>query len=212
MRRLRYAQPNLFATLTTSERTAKTPEEAFARANAAVPILFKRWKRRFPTLRFDYFLVWEKTKRGWPHAHLLLVAPRVAKRWLSRQWLELTGCYIVDLQPIGSIEHAARYLAKYLAKDPQVPAGHRRWRRSAGFFNTKEEPPIFKMPVKGGWKIQPGSVRSQLLIWFNDGLAVFPKPNGMAEARAAPEIWLHQVAAGTREKLLRSMSGWEFGK
>jgi len=212
LRRLRYAKPNLFATLTTSERTAKTPEEAFARANAALPILFKRWQRRFPSVRLDYFLVWERTKRGWPHAHILLVARRVAKRWLSRQWLELTGCYIVDLQPVGSIEHAAKYLAKYLTKDPQVPAGHRRWRRSAHFFQTALEPPIFKLPVKGTWKIQPGSARSQALLWFNEQLAVFQKDGGFWEARAAPEIWLAQVAAGTRDKLLLSMSGWEFGK
>lgn len=212
MRRLRYAKPNLFATLTTSERTAPTPEEAFTRANAALPILFKRWRRRFPGVRLDYFLVWERTKRGWPHIHLLLSAPRVAKRWLSHQWLELTGCYIVDIQPLGSLEHAASYLAKYLTKDPQVPAGFRRWRRTAGFFKASEEPPIFKMPVKGPWKIQPGSARSQALIWFNDQLAIFEKPQGFWEARAAPEIWLHQVATGVRDKLLQSMTGWEFGK
>jgi hypothetical protein len=209
LRRLRHAKPNLFATLTTSERTAATPEEAFARANAALPLLFKRWRRARPGSRLDYFLVWERTKRGWPHIHLLLVADRVAKRWLSRQWLELTGCYIVDLQPLGSIAHAASYLAKYLTKDPQVPAGFRRWRRTAGFFNTATEPPIFKLAVKGPWKIQPGSARSQALIWFNNQLAIFFKPDGLVEARAAPEIWLHQVKTGTREQLLRQMSGWE---
>lgn len=135
----------------------------------------------------------------------------MAKRWLSSQWLELTGCYIVDLQPLGSIEHAAKYLAKYLTKDPQVPAGHRRWRRTAGFFNTAAEPPIFKTPIKGSWKIQPGSARSQALLWFNEQYAIVFKPDGMVEARAAPEIWLHQVAAGFRDKLLHDMSGWEFG-
>lgn len=209
LRRLRYAEPNLFVTLTTSERTAASPEEAFARANRALPVLFKRWRRRFPNDRLDYFLVWERTKRGWPHIHLLLVAPGVAKRWLSRQWLELTGCYIVDIQPVRSLTHAASYLAKYLTKDPQVPAGFRRWRRTAGFFNTAKEPPPNKLATRDGWKIMPGSVRSQALIWFNDGLAIFPKPDGMVEARDAPEIWLHQVREGVRDKLLLSMSGWE---
>ena len=209
LRRLRYAEPNLFATLTTSERTASTPEEAFTRANAALPILFKRWRRYRPGMRLDYFLVWERTKRGWPHIHLLLVAPRVAKRWLSRQWLELTGCYIVDLQPLGSVEHAASYLAKYLTKDPQVPAGFRRWRRTAGFFQTAKEPPPFKLPTAGAWKIMPGSVRSQALIWFNEGLAINWERDGMLRARADPDIWLHQVAAGTREKLLLAMTGPE---
>lgn len=209
LRRLHYAKPNLFATLTTSERTATTPEEAFARANAALPILFKRWRRARPGVRLDYFLVWERTKRGWPHIHLLLVGAAVPKRWLSRQWLELTGCYIVDLQPLGSIAHAAGYLTKYLTKDPQVPAGFRRWRRTAGFFNTAAEPPPFRLPTTGQWKIQPGSVRSQALIWFNDGLAINFERDGMLKARRAPDIWLHQVRDGTREKLLRAMTGPE---
>ena len=90
--------------------------------------------------------------------------------------------------------------------------GKTRWRRSAGFFQTAKEPPIFRLPTVGKWKIQPGSVRSQALLWFNEGLAIFKKPTGMYEARAAPEIWLHQVALGTREALLREMTGWEFGK
>lgn len=162
-----------------------------------------------PGARFEYFLVWELTKAGWPHAHILLVADRVAKRWLSQTWRELTGSYIVDLQPISSPEHAAHYLTKYLTKDPQVPAGYRRWHRSKAFFQTHLEPPIFKSPTIGKWQLQPSSTRTQALLWFNDGYAIFQKPDGMYEARAAPDIWLHQVAAGVREKLLRSMTGVE---
>lgn len=159
--------------------------------------------------RFEYFLVWERTKAGWPHAHILLAAGGVAKRWLSANWRELTGSYIIDLQPISSPEHAAHYLTKYLTKDPQVPAGFRRWRRSKGFFQTHLEPPIFKLPTKAKWQRQPNSTRLQALLWFNDGYALVQKPDGVVEARAAPDIWLHQVAAGLRDKLLRSMSGVE---
>jgi hypothetical protein len=174
-----------------------------------LPILFKRWRRRFPGQSLDYFLVWERTKRGWPHIHILLVAPRVAKRWLSHQWLELTGCYIVDIQQVSSVSHAARYLAKYLAKDPAVPAGYRRWRRTAGFFNSAKEPAIVRMKVMDGWKIQPGSVRSQALIWFNEQQALIFDQNGFVKARGDPDLWLAQVSQGMREKLLTSMSGPE---
>jgi len=209
LRRLHTAAPNLFATLTTSERTAATPEEAFTRANAALPLLFKRWRRRFPGQRLDYFLVWERTKRGWPHIHLLLIAPTVAKRWLSHQWQELTGCYIVDLQPIRTVENAARYLTKYLTKDPQVPAGFRRWRRTAGFFNSKDEPKGVRLAIVGSWKVQPGSVRTQALLWFNEGRAVIFTPDGFVKSRDDPQLWLSQVQQGLRDKLLRQMSGVE---
>ncbi len=209
LRRLRHASPTLFATLTTSPLTAQTPQEAFARANDAVPKLFKRWQRMHPGDRFEYFLVWERTKAGWPHAHILLVAGRVAKRWLSQQWRELTGSYIVDLQPISSPEHAANYLTKYLTKDPQVPAGYRRWRRSKGFFQTHLEPPIFKLATTGTWKRTPLSARTQAFLWFNDGRAIVQKPDGMVEARGDPVLWLAQVGAGLREKLLNQLSSVE---
>lgn len=208
LRRLQHTSPNLFATLTTSERTAATPEEAFARANAAVPLLFKRWKRRFPGLRFEYFLVWERTKRGWPHAHILLAAPTVAKRWLSRQWLELTGCYVVDLQKVGSQEHAARYLAKYLAKDPAVPAGHRRWRRSAGFFQTATEPAPFRLPRLSAWVLQPRPIAAQALVWLRQGFALDLQNRDMPRCFVAPDIWARQIDSGTYSQLVKACPAW----
>lgn len=208
LRRLRYASPNLFATLTTSERTAKTPEEAFTRANAAVPVLLKRWRRRFPAQPLEYFLVWELTKRGWPHAHILLRAPRVAKRWLSRQWLELTGCYIVDIQVVGSNERAATYLAKYLSKAPAVPAGHRRWRRSAGFFHTALEPPAHLMKIVGKWERQPRPAIVQALFWLRNGLALDLRDPDIPRASVNPVKWATQISSGLYDSMVRSAPAW----
>lgn len=208
LRRLSFTAPNLFATLTTSQRTAQTPEEAFARANGAVSILFKRWKRRFPGAKFEYFLVWERTKRGWPHIHILLVAPRVAKRWLSRQWLELTGCYVVDLQRVGSNEHAARYLAKYLTKDPAVPAGFRRWRRSAGFFSTANEPSSTRLPRISGWTRQPRPARVQALIWLKQGFFIDLRNPDLPRCRSDPAAWARQIDSGLYHKLWAEAPAW----
>lgn len=195
-RRLEYARPTLFITLTTSLRTKPTPDEAFHVANAAIAILFKRWKRRFPDAPFEYFLVWERTKAGWPHAHILLKAPRVSKHWLSNQWRQLTGSYIIDLQPVSSNQHAARYLAKYLAKDPTPPPGFRRFRRSAGFFNSAEEPPRTGMATLGPWTRQPRHAFTQAYIWLRDGLAVSLDPDGMVRARGDPAEHYRQMGTG----------------
>lgn len=184
MRRLKYAKPNLFLTLTTSERTASTPHDAFLRANAAIAMLVKRWRRRFPADKFEYFLVWEKTKRGWPHAHILVRGHIVSKHWLSRTWRELSGSYVVDLQKVGSIEHAAQYLAKYLAKDPQVPEGFRRWRRSAGFFCVADEPPATKLAIVGKWDRTLLSPRAQAYKWVMEGY--FVEQDALGRMRASP--------------------------
>jgi len=186
LRRLRYARPNRFATLTTSRHTAPTPEEAFLVANAAVAALIKRWRRRFPDELVDYFLVWERTQAGWPHVHLLLRAPKVSKHWLSACWRELTGSYVIDLQLVGSTQHAATYLAKYLAKDPAVPEGFRRWRRSAGFFCAADEPIELKLPVLSAWTLQPHPAEAQAWFWLASGLACDFTSDRIVHARDAP--------------------------
>lgn len=182
LRRLYKSTPNLFITLTTSHLTAKEPFDAYHRANAGISLLIKRWRRKFPNDPVEYFLVWEKTKAGWPHAHILLKAPKVSKHWLSQNWRELTGSYIVDVQAVSSQEHAARYLAKYLAKDPQVPPGQRRWRRSAKFFTADTESPFGKLPSGTRWRREPYPIRSLIYLWLKKGLQPFLGKNGMHQA------------------------------
>jgi len=99
-------------------------------ATIAINRLFKRLRRRFPTHHIEYALVWETTKKGWPHAHILLRAPFIPQPILSRLWAALTGAYIVDVRKVDSRAHAAAYVTKYLTKSPEVPAGFRRFRTS----------------------------------------------------------------------------------
>lgn len=205
LRRLRNSSPNLFITLTTSERTAPSPREAFDVANKAIGPLMKRWRRKFPNDRVEYFLVWEKTKRGWPHAHLLLSAPRVSRHWLSDQWRMLTRSYIVDLQLVSSIQHAAGYLTKYLAKDPQVPEGQRRWRRSKGFFTLPADDGSTPLPVRSKWEKQPRPAMSQAAFWLRNGLAVRLDDRGIISARDDPTEWASQIQRGLYEQIIRGL-------
>jgi hypothetical protein len=162
-------------------------------------MLVKRWRRKVPTDRVEYFLVWESTKAGWPHAHVLLAAPRVSKHWLSTQWRELTGSYIIDLQNVSSAQHAAGYLTKYLAKNPAVPAGQRRYRRSAAFFQTADEPPTLKLPILGKWQREPFNDLTLCYQWVSEGLFVQQMPNGTLNAYADPH----------RRQVLMSSQFWE---
>lgn len=182
LRRLERSAPNLFITLTTSPLTAPDATAAYYRANEAVSSLIKRWRRKFPNDPVEYFLVWERTKAGWPHAHMLLKAPKVAKRWLSQNWRELTGSYIVDIQQVSSMQHAARYLAKYLAKDPQVPPGQRRWRRSAKFFTKEPAKPFGDMPKGTFWRREPYPIASLKYLWLKRGLQPFTNGHGLTQA------------------------------
>lgn len=142
-------------------------------------MLIKRWRRKFPNEKVEYFLVWETTKAGWPHAHILLSAPKVSKHWLSHNWYQLTGSYIIDLQPVSNYQRAAGYLTKYLAKNPQVPPGQRRWRRSAGFFRKDLEPPVEKLPTVGKWQTEPFDSQTLAYKWIREGWFVKIDPRGL---------------------------------
>ena len=121
-------------TLTCRPSAHQSVESAFVEMSTAVNKLFKRIRRVWPHAEIEYFLVWERTKAGWPHAHLLLRAPYVPQAWLSRHWEELTGARIVDIRRVHTAGQVVSYISKYLSKDPQAPQGMKRFRSSLRFF------------------------------------------------------------------------------
>jgi len=129
-KRLLDGEPTTLITLTTNPAVHASPLDAFLNATTAINKLFKRLRRRFPTRKIEYALVWETTKKGWPHAHILLRSPYLPQNLISRLWVSLTGAFIVDVRKVASRAHAAAYVTKYLTKSPEVPSGYRRFRTS----------------------------------------------------------------------------------
>lgn len=132
-RRLINGQPNAFLTLTVNPAIHDTPDDAFRAASLAINKLMKVLRRAFPSKRLEYALIWERTKKGWPHAHLLLRAPYIPQAFLSRAWQRLSGAKIVDIRMVRTEGEAAAYISKYLTKDPAVPMGFRRYRTSRAY-------------------------------------------------------------------------------
>lgn len=132
-RRLLAGQPTAFMTLTVNPSQHSDPDEAFKAASLAVNRLVKVIRRRWPNKRLEYGLVWEKTKKGWPHAHVLIRAPWIPQSFLSRAWQRLSGAKVVDIRMVRTEGEAAAYVSKYLAKQPAVPAGYRRYRFSHAY-------------------------------------------------------------------------------
>lgn len=132
--RLATAHVDSLITLTCAVRAYATPYDGFLALNEAVALLVKRLRRRYSKASIQYWLVWETTKKGWPHVHLLFRGPWVPKGWLSSVWRELAHSPIVDIRPVRNQQQVQDYLVKYLAKDPSVPSGFRRYRSSAAFY------------------------------------------------------------------------------
>lgn len=110
----------------------------------AFNIFMKRLRRLHKGKSVEWAMVWERTKGGWPHIHCLLRAPYTAQAWISETWEELTGAKIVDIRRVYNSNQAVAYLAKYLAKSPQCPAGMKRYRISHGFLSQKEKSAVEK--------------------------------------------------------------------
>lgn len=184
-------------TLTCNLKRHPHVDDAFVQTSLAVNQLFKRIRRRWPHARVEYFLVWERTKRGWPHAHLLLQAPFIPQRWLSIVWEQLTGARVVDIRAVHSPQEVVSYVAKYLTKDPQAPAGMKRYRSSMRFFGPKvavrpgveEEVTIWRVEHRTAREVSAGLVMAGFSAQEQpDGSYALLSPSAAAQADKLPTL------------------------
>lgn len=75
-------------------------------------VLAKRLRRLHPG--FKYVCVFEITKAGYPHLHVLMNS-FVSHQWLSRAWAEIMRSPIVHIERVKDVG-AVRYVTKYLSK------------------------------------------------------------------------------------------------
>lgn len=132
--------PNAFITLTCKPDQYRTYDEAARDMKRAFVALRKALAREKGITKLPFIAVFEKTKLGWPHLHLLVRAPWIDQRWLSDTWKRLCGAFVVDIRKVQDNGRAARYVSKYLGKDPHGFEGCKRYWRSRDYNNREEEP------------------------------------------------------------------------
>ena len=120
-------QPNTFITLTSNPRVGKSPE---FRAR----LLVKAWRkiRRAARKKYGYkslpfMAVFEATKTGEPHLHILAYVKWIDQSWLSSQMKQHTNAPIVDIRRIQDQGRAAHYVTKYIGKEPHHFKGTKRY-------------------------------------------------------------------------------------
>ena len=109
-------KPTKFLTLTISEAHECSVEQQALLLSDAFRKLIKRWRRHKPSTEVEFCAVFEPTKRGRPHLHVMLRAPYTRQEWLSRQMKDLLDSPIVDIRAITDRRKVARYVAKYITK------------------------------------------------------------------------------------------------
>lgn len=145
--------PNMFITLTHVRRKDMSRHEA-ARA------LVKAWRRvRLEYIKdhgkhsLPFLCVFEETKKGWPHLHIVARAKWVDQVWLSRRMGALIGSPIVDVRRITNRRKVIAYIAKYLKKNPHLFRGVKRYWRSLDYFRPTSETDFKERDLPNEWQI-----------------------------------------------------------
>ncbi len=111
-------KPTKFLTLTVNPATGTSPEDRARSLVDAWRVLVRLICKKHEIKRFEYFCVFEATKAGEPHLHILADFPYTKQKWLSEQMAKLIEAPICDIRAVKSKRHVAFYLAKYVGKDP----------------------------------------------------------------------------------------------
>ena len=165
VRRLKTTEVTHLITLTCRPSSFPSPQLAFKHLSAAVPNLVKRIQRQFPAVSFQYLLVWETTRAGWPHAHILARTSYLPQRALSRHWRELTGAPVVDIRRVTDYRAATSYLAKYLTKNLAASPHLKRYRTSRHFWPTPGGMFGPRQPQQFPWQVIREGMRYALLAF-----------------------------------------------
>jgi len=153
--RAKRGDPSTFITLTSNPALYKTPDEAARAMVRGWRALRRRIARKQGRDQIPFIAVFEATKAGWPHLHILARAGWIDQRWLSATWKELTGAFIVDIRAIQDRGRAAAYVSKYVGKDPHRFIGTQRFWNSRDWQIDREEADQRPaLPSDRWWKIE----------------------------------------------------------
>lgn len=181
----RSGNPTRFITLTVNPSAFADPVERAERLARAWRIVVKRFKRAFAPKEFEYLAVFEATKRGEPHLHILLRGPFIDQRWLSDQMKELIDAPIVDVRRVQNQKHLMWYMAKYMGKDlHKFGTCKRYWRTKNYVVEANTE---IKNPWQGcNWKRVQENLEDIQVRWM------------IKEARPVYRLSAHCIVAGSR--------------
>jgi hypothetical protein len=193
-RTARNGQPTTFLTLTVNPARGQSPEGRARELVEAMRTMFKRAGRKFRKQKLEYLAVFEETKKGEPHLHVLMRAPFIPQRWISEQMDELIAAPIVDIRRVTNANLAARYVAKYVAKGPKSFGSLKRYWSTPGYDldkPTKEQ--RAQQKAQHWWVIdtplwllaEQWATFGRVVLWINDNEIIAPS-DGASVVRAGP--------------------------
>lgn len=162
-------QPTTFLTLTVNPALGTSPA---GRARALVDAwraLVRLICDEFAVDHIPYACVMEAQQSGEPHLHILCRLKYIPQAWLSDQMQNLIGAPIVDIRSARDVQHLAKYLAKYLGKDPhRFGTGKRYWTTRDWVLGAPDREP--DDPIWSGmWHVSKWPLAVLAAAWKSKG-------------------------------------------
>lgn len=132
--------PNTFITLTVTPRFGSSPYDRARRLADAWREIIRLAKARYGYRTIPYLCVFEATKKGEPHLHILCRVKWIGQKWLSDQMKRLMMAPRVDIRRVHNKKKLAFYISKYIGKDPHRFQSCKRYWTTRNYELTKFEP------------------------------------------------------------------------
>lgn len=152
-------RPNKFLTLTSRKREDKTPEQAAKELSYAWRIVRLRLMRRYKLRSLPFLAVFERHASGWPHLHILLRAPWLDQRTISKWMAELCDGPNVWIEHLYSSKKASVYCAKYSAKCAEKIGTSKRYWQSVDYDLREDQPEKHSAKPGEGWEQWDKTIR-----------------------------------------------------
>lgn len=132
-------QPNTFLTLTANPAWGHSPAHRAQRLVQAWRYIRQRWERHHDGQKIAFIAVFERTRLGEPHLHILFRGPFIPQRWIAARMRELARAPVCDIRKVRSARQLAFYLSKYLSKGTHAFAKCKRFWRSHDYRMSPRE-------------------------------------------------------------------------
>ena len=179
--------PNTFITLTVNPTVGADPAERAARLADAWRVIRRRAIRKYGYADIPFLAVFERTKAGEPHLHILARCRWLDQRWLSDQMRDLMAAPVVDIRRVHGRRAAMNYVTKYLGKDPHRFGTTKRYWASRS-YNTEEPPDwVGSEGFGAGWTVFEQTLPSFVRQWTARGWSAVRWRDGWFLSKRARE-------------------------
>lgn len=158
-------KPTTFITLTVNPANFDSPEERARRLADAWRTIVREAKAKYGYKTIPYLCVFEATKAGEPHLHIIARVRWLDQKWLSKRMDALMGAPIVDIRRVWRAKQVASYITKYVGKDPHRFGTCKRYWCTQDWEQSefiREEDPIL---VEGKWDTDSRDITSLQADW-----------------------------------------------